>query len=75
MKDGSKRPKNLSLPREGFARPAQVAHALGVSEGTVYNYVKKGILPEPLRAGSRCTRWPVAVIRKIIAEQGGTVVE
>jgi predicted DNA-binding transcriptional regulator AlpA len=65
--------KNLDLPKEGFARPAQVAHAFGVSVPTLYNWIKDGKLPKPEKDGTRITRWPVAVIREYLARQGGAV--
>jgi predicted DNA-binding transcriptional regulator AlpA len=68
-----KQTKDLSLPLEGFARPAQVAHAFGVSRATLYNYIKDGKIPEPEKDGKRISRWPVAVIRECLARQGGSV--
>jgi Predicted transcriptional regulator len=68
-----KQQKDLSLPLEGFARPAQVAHAFGVSVPTLYNYIKSGKLPAPDKDGSRISRWPVAVIRECLVKQGGSV--
>ena len=71
----TERVKDLSLPREGFARPAQVAHAFGVSLGTLYNYIKKGKIPAPEKDGARIVRWPVSVIRQCLAEQGGSTLQ
>jgi predicted DNA-binding transcriptional regulator AlpA len=68
-----KRVKDLSLPFEGFARPAQVARAFGISEATLYKRIKEGKLPKPEKDGARITRWPVSVIRECLADQGGTV--
>ena len=68
-------PKDLTLPKEGFARPAQVAHAFGVSRGTLYNYIKRGTIPAPEKDGKRIARWPVDVIRQCLAEQGGTTLQ
>jgi predicted DNA-binding transcriptional regulator AlpA len=65
--------KDLSLPLEGFARPAQVAHAFGVCQATLYNYIRDGKIPPPEKDGARITRWPVAVIRECLARQGGSV--
>lgn len=42
-----KNANELSLPMEGFVRPRQVAHAFGVSRGTLYNYIKAGKIPKP----------------------------
>ena len=65
--------KDLRLPLEGFARPDQVAHAFGVSRGTLYNSIKKGKIPQPEKDGARISRWPVSVIRECLASQGGSV--
>lgn len=63
----------LTLPAEGFVRPKQVAHVLGISRGTLYNRIRDGILPAPQKDG-RITLWPVDVIRKHIKERGGSVI-
>ncbi len=55
----------LELPKEGFARPAQVAFYLGVSRTTVYDMVRDGRLPAPLKMGTRVTVWPVKIIRAL----------
>jgi predicted DNA-binding transcriptional regulator AlpA len=68
-----KNANELSLPMEGFVRPRQVAHAFGVSRGTLYNYIKAGKIPKPEKDGSRISRWPVSVIRECLAAQGGSV--
>lgn len=60
------------LPLEGFVRPRQVAHVLGISRGTLYNRIRDGALPPPQKDG-RITLWPVDVIRKHIRERGGSV--
>lgn len=65
--------QDLSLPLEGFARPAQVAHAFGVSRATLYNYIREGKIPAPEKESARLSRWPVAVIRECLAAQGGSV--
>ena len=65
--------RDLSLPMEGFVRPAQVAHAFGVSRSTLYNYIRDKKIPAPQKDGERISRWPVAVIRACLAEQGGSV--
>lgn len=69
-----KKAKDLSLPLEGFVRPAQVAHAFGVSRATLYNYIKAGKIPAPEKDGQRISRWPVHIIRECLAQQGGTVI-
>ena len=56
----------LSLPAEGFARPAQVAHAFGVSRATLYNWIKGGSFPGPQKHGERISVWPVEIVREHI---------
>ncbi len=65
--------KDLSLPREGFARPCQVAHAFGISRATLYNRISAGSFPAPQKDGKRISKWPVSVVREHLAAQGGTV--
>lgn len=64
--------KILDIPKEGFCRAEQLAHALGISESLLWAWVKDGKIPEPHKIeGVRLSRWPVDVARKIIASQGG----
>lgn len=69
-----KKEKILDIPKEGFCRAEQFAHALGISESLLWQWVKDGTLPAPEKLeGARITRWPVNVARKAIAAQGGYV--
>ena len=34
-----------------------VAHRYGIAVSTVWQWVKDGIFPAPIRFGQRCTRW------------------
>ena len=73
-KQREKKSKDLSLPLEGFCRPEQFAHALGISESLLWAWVKDGKLPKPQKIeGARITRWPVGTARKTILAQGGSV--
>lgn len=64
-----KKNMRLDLPKEGFARPAQVAHAFGVSRSTLYNRIKKGEFPAPIKDGERISLWPVDLIRSLLSER------
>jgi predicted DNA-binding transcriptional regulator AlpA len=44
-------PDSATLPE--VIRPAALARRLGVSRGTIRNYVSKGILPRPIRFGPK----------------------
>ena len=49
----------------------EVAQALGVSQMTVWRWVKAGLLPQPRKIGANSTRWDsvevMAAIRKMTA--------
>lgn len=68
-----KQVKDLTLPLEGFARPAQFAYALAVSRATLYNLMRDDPdFPQPAKEGVNITRWPVGAVREYIAKKGGT---
>ncbi len=50
MADSLKRPPS-------FMSAATLARELDVSESTVYEMVRRGVLPPPLRLSSGCVRW------------------
>jgi excisionase family DNA binding protein len=56
----------------------EVARRLGISTGTVLNWVEKGVLPRPVRHGDRDSlrgrswrRWDAAVIDAFLAGHKG----
>jgi predicted DNA-binding transcriptional regulator AlpA len=49
-----------------------VAELLGVSESWVWERTKGGHFPQPVRLGSRCTRWRVRDIRLYVASLGSS---
>jgi len=40
-----------------FLSVRDVASMLGIGVSTVWAWVQKGRLPQPIRLGTRCTRW------------------
>lgn len=58
----------INLPLEGFARPKQVANALGVSRSMIYKMVNEKKFPAPLKDG-RLTLWPVEQVRAAISQR------
>lgn len=61
------KPKELALPAEGFARLPQVLHAFGgISKSGLFNGIKKGIYPKPIRISTRTSVWLVTEIRETI---------
>lgn len=58
----------LTLPTEGFARPKQVAHALGVSRTMIYKMINDGKFPKPHKDG-KMSFWPVEEVRNVIIER------
>ena len=43
-----------------FVSDRQVADRYGVSRATIWRWVRRGILPEPVSLSPGCTRWNVA---------------
>jgi len=51
-------------------RDTQVAELLNVSRQTVWNRVRSGVLPKPIKFGG-CTRWRVSDIKNYIDQLAG----
>lgn len=54
------------MPDSALLSAREIAEIFGVNEKTVWRWVGK-ILPDPQRIGTRCTRWPVGEVRKVLA--------
>lgn len=39
-----------------------------VSRATIWRWVREGRLPEPVKLGPGCTRWPMSAIKQFEAE-------
>jgi predicted DNA-binding transcriptional regulator AlpA len=50
---------------------ADLATAIGVSESTVDEMVKRGVLPKPMRLSEGCVRWSVDAVRDALASLEG----
>ena len=50
-----------------------LASELDVSESTVDEMVRRGVLPRPLRLSSGCVRWSWQAVEQALASLGGTV--
>jgi len=51
----------------------ELARLLSVSTVTIYDWVRKGKLPQPIRFGRRCSRWRLSEVEAAIdrlAQQG-----
>lgn len=59
--------------KQAIVRPAELAKALSVSKVTLWNWRRKGILPEPITFGPRFIGWPRDVLNAWIEEQQGGV--
>jgi predicted DNA-binding transcriptional regulator AlpA len=56
-----------------IVRPAELAAILGVSTVTLWNWRRKGILPEPATYGPRFIGWPQSIIDDWFESQEGEV--
>jgi len=52
---------------------ASLAAELDVSESTVDELVRRGVLPQPLRLSHGCVRWSWAAVQAALASLQGTV--
>jgi prophage regulatory protein len=59
----------LILPQR-FVRVPDLANLLGVTRSTIYNWRRRGELPEPVGGPGRSIRWPLEAIRTWAAERG-----
>ena len=67
----AKRPtlRSLELPPEGFARQPQVVHVVGFGKTTLWELVKSGRFPAPIKIpGTNATAWRVDDVRQWIAD-------
>ena len=48
-------------------RIKDVCERTSLSRASIYNYLKRGAFPEPVRLGPRCIRWESNVIEAWIA--------
>lgn len=67
---GSQRLDAIQLA-DALLRIQTVRQATGLSDATIYRKLKAGEFPEPVRLGTRCTRWKAADVRAWIQAQGG----
>ena len=56
----------LPLPEEGFARLPQVLYVLGIGKTSLWQGIKTGKYPAPIKLGPRTTVWRVEDIRAVI---------
>jgi excisionase family DNA binding protein len=49
----------------------EIARRLSVSERTVWRLAAQGVLPAPVRLGSRCSRWRAADVRDAVNRLAG----
>lgn len=59
------------LADDAYVRLPTVTGLLGVSDGSVWRYAKKGIIPAPVKIGPRCTAWNVGELRAALRRMRG----
>lgn len=50
-------------------RPSAAKHMLGITTTTLYDWVKRGLLPRPIKLGPRATGWRKSTLDKFIAQR------
>ncbi|WP_426269270.1 helix-turn-helix transcriptional regulator [Dyella kyungheensis] len=62
---------NNSLPAEGYIRLAQlVPGVVPVCKSTIWNWVKEGKFPKPVKLSGQVTVWRVESVREWMAQNG-----
>ena len=66
------------LPLEGYIRIKQLIGdgenlnpIIPVSAGTIWNWVRQGIFPEPIKLSAAITAWKVEDVRHFLENGGG----
>lgn len=58
-----------TLPKSGYMRPAQVMAHFQICSSTLWNWVKKGKLPKPVKLSGGASRFDVAELRAWLAKR------
>lgn len=66
----SAQPLDAAQVPTALLKLATVTAVTGMSGATVYRKVKAGLFPQPVRQGTRCTRWRAAEVAAWAAAQG-----
>jgi len=62
--------KQSILPEAGFIRLPTVLAVFPVSKTTLWEMIKKGTFPKPVKLGPRISAWPVEAIRAFLEAVG-----
>lgn len=54
---------------ESLLRRKRVTEVTGLSEGTIYHLMSKGLFPKPVKVGPRAVAWPATDIGTWVAER------
>lgn len=60
-------------PPPAYLSRASLAEQLDMSESTVDEMVRRGVLPRPLRLSSGCVRWSWAAVEAALASLAGSI--
>ena len=75
----AKRQPNKPQPIDAATLPhallklATVEAMTGISRPSIYRRMAKGEFPQPVRMGTRCTRWPASAVREWVEAQQAAV--
>lgn len=58
------------MHEERMLRLKQVLELVPVSKSTIWDWVKKGMFPQPIRLGSKTTCWKMSDIQQYLQSAG-----
>lgn len=57
-------------PLDRLINIKEVQRLIGMGPSSIYNWIREGKLPAPVKLSQRCTRWKLSSIQQFISEQG-----
>lgn len=61
---------NINLPETGFVRLPVVLSVFPISKSALYDGIRKGLYPAPVKLSERTAAWRVEDIRALISKTG-----
>lgn len=58
-----------------YWRVSTLATALGICQATVYDWVKKGVLPQPMKIGEHVVMWDKQEVFQALSKHGMNIPE
>ena len=61
--------KDVPTTGQVVLRPPQAANYLGIPQGTLYDWVRRGLAPKPIKLGPRASAWLKSELDSFLAQR------